>query len=148
MKRPPALKVKTERSPPPTLPLLLSLPNEYILRSIRRGGGLPLPLPQLSSLPPSLSNPHSFKSHEKTGHQLSRQCPIKLFTFSKNRYFAAVFPLTLLSPQKHRTLPNYRRGGGLPLPLHRLSPSPQTSPTSHYPIHHKNRALAFTPTPD
>ena len=57
---------KTERSPPPTLPLLLSLPNEYILRSIRRGGGLPLPPPRLSPSPQTPPTPH-YPHHKKPG---------------------------------------------------------------------------------
>ena len=47
-------------------------------------------------------------------------------------YPPPTFPF-LPSLQKQRTLPNSRRGGGLPRPLPRFSPLSQTPPTPHYP---------------
>ena len=47
-------------------------------------------------------------------------------------YPPPTFPF-LPSLQKQRTLPNSRRGGGLPRPLPRFSPLLQTPPTPHYP---------------
>ncbi len=45
---------KTEGSLPSTFLFQPSPPKEYILHSIRRGGGLPRPLPRLSPLPQAL----------------------------------------------------------------------------------------------
>ena len=122
-------------------------------RLLCRGGGSPRPLPRLSPFPQTPPIPH-YPPPQKTGHRFSHRRLIKLLNFPKLSYFAAVFPFTLPSPQKHRTLPNFRRarvyvclygftfqvpyrllcrGGGSPRPLPRLSPFPQTPPIPHYP---------------
>ena len=77
------------------------------------------------------------------------KAPSTTFHYFQTSYFTITFYYPFYPPptfpflpslQKQRTLPNSRRGGGLPRPLPRFSPlsqtppTPPSPPTPHYPL--------------